>query len=490
MTTVAGRVPQPPRVSLPTDVWVPEEADQAAHASPRQLAWRRFRRNRLALVAVGVIVVLAVIAILAPLIAPYDPLKPVTPPAYGKPPSLAHPFGTDGSGRDVLSRIMYGSRVSLSVGIVAVSIYLTIGIILGSISGYRRGLVDALIMRATDTVMSFPALIIILAIIPILGPSIFNIMLVIGLLGWPPVARLVRGEFLSLREREFTLAARGIGAPTTGGSSSATSCPTSPGRSSSSPASAWPTRSSRRPASASWALASSRRTPAGATCSTPRSTSARSCREAVALDRARRDDRDHGPLDQLHRRRVARRPGPARWSEQALMVTAARHAHHESGRRRRQPRHAARATPSRRRPRGPLSDPRGHDLRRQRRQLRAPGRRDAGPRRRVGLRQERHQPRDHPAAAAARRPDRARLASGSAAGTCWRSRRPSSGKVRGEEIAMVFQDPLTSLNPVLTIGTQLTEGMLVHEKISGARRRTRGRSSCSRWSASRTGGTG
>ncbi len=107
---------------------------------------------------------------------------------------------------------MYGARVSLSVGIVAVSIYLTIGTVLGAISGYRRGLIDSLIMRFTDMVMSFPALIIILAVVPILGPSIFNIMLVIGLLGWPGVARLVRGEFLSLREREFTLAARGIGA--------------------------------------------------------------------------------------------------------------------------------------------------------------------------------------------------------------------------------------------------------------------------------------
>jgi peptide/nickel transport system permease protein len=95
---------------------------------------------------------------------------------------------------------------------VAVSIYLVIGTVLGAIAGYRRGLTDAVIMRITDTVMSFPALIIILAVVPVLGPSIFNIMLVIGLLGWPAVARLVRGEFLSLREREFTLAARGIGA--------------------------------------------------------------------------------------------------------------------------------------------------------------------------------------------------------------------------------------------------------------------------------------
>jgi peptide/nickel transport system permease protein len=191
-------------------VWVPTVAE-GTPSSPRQLAWQRFRRNRLAMTGLVVIVVLGVIAVLAPFIAPYDPIRPDVH-AFGKGPSAAHLLGTDLSGRDVLTRLMYGAQVSLSVGIVAVSIYLTIGTILGSISGYRRGLVDATIMRLTDMVMSFPALIIILAVIPILGPSIFNIMLVIGLLGWPAVARLVRGEFLSLREREFTLAARGIGA--------------------------------------------------------------------------------------------------------------------------------------------------------------------------------------------------------------------------------------------------------------------------------------
>jgi peptide/nickel transport system permease protein len=121
-------------------------------------------------------------------------------------------MGTDDSGRDVLSRLMYGARVSLSIGFVAVSIYLVIGTVLGAVSGYRRGLVDGVIGRIIDLVQSFPQLIIILAIVPLLGRSIFNIMLVIGLLGWPGVARLVRGEFLSLREREHTLAARGIGA--------------------------------------------------------------------------------------------------------------------------------------------------------------------------------------------------------------------------------------------------------------------------------------
>ena len=193
-------------------IWQPstDVATQRAR-SPRQLAWRRFRRNQLAIIALGVICALAVIAILAPLIAPYDPTK-VDSKAFGKPPSFEHWLGTDRSGRDVLSRLMHGARVSLSVGVVAVSIYLTIGITLGSLAGYRRGLTDAIIGRVTDTVMSFPGLIIILAVIPIVGRSPLNIMVVIGLLNWPAVTRLVRGEFLSLREREFTLAARGIGA--------------------------------------------------------------------------------------------------------------------------------------------------------------------------------------------------------------------------------------------------------------------------------------
>ena len=163
------------------------------------------------MIALLLLLTLAAIAILASVIAPYSPTA-VDTKAFGQPPSLTHILGTDRSGRDVLSRLMHGARVSLSVGVVAVSIYLVIGITLGSLAGYRRGLTDAIIGRVTDTVMSFPGLIIILAVVPIVGRSPLNIMIVIGLLNWPAVTRLVRGEFLSLREREFTLAARGIGA--------------------------------------------------------------------------------------------------------------------------------------------------------------------------------------------------------------------------------------------------------------------------------------
>jgi peptide/nickel transport system permease protein len=190
----------------------PPAADLSAEAvSPRRLALRRFRRNRLAVVSLALLGLFALLALLAPVIAPYDPIKPDVK-AIGKPPSLAHLLGTDESGRDVLSRLLHGARVSLSVGFVAVAIYIGIGTLLGALAGYRRGWVDGVIGRTIDLVQSFPSLIIILAIVPLLGRNLLNIMLVIGLLGWPPVARLVRGEFLSLREREHTLAARGIGA--------------------------------------------------------------------------------------------------------------------------------------------------------------------------------------------------------------------------------------------------------------------------------------
>lgn len=182
-----------------------------AHASPGRLAWRRFRQNRLAMGSLIVLLVIVALAALAPWIAPYDPAKTDTS-VLRQPPNLAHPFGTDGSGRDMLARVMYGARISLTVGICAVAIYLTIGVILGALSGYLGGTTDSVIQRITDTVMAFPALVIIIALVPILGPSIASIVFVLGLLGWPGVCRLVRAEMLSLREREFTMAARGIGA--------------------------------------------------------------------------------------------------------------------------------------------------------------------------------------------------------------------------------------------------------------------------------------
>jgi peptide/nickel transport system permease protein len=126
-------------------------------------------------------------------------------------PNDDHILGTDKAGRDVFTRLIYAGRVSLSVGIVAVSIYLVIGILLGSLAGFYGGWVDSVVMRLADVFLSFPTLIIIITLASVLGPSIYNVMLAIGVLGWPPIARLLRGELLSLRERDYVLGARSIG---------------------------------------------------------------------------------------------------------------------------------------------------------------------------------------------------------------------------------------------------------------------------------------
>ncbi|HKI60509.1 MAG TPA: ABC transporter permease [Mariprofundaceae bacterium] len=159
----------------------------------------------------GVIVsTVAVLAVLAPFIAPYDP-SDINVREILLPPSWAHWCGTDTLGRDVLTRMLYGARVSLAVGFVAVGIAMLVGIFLGSIAGHYGGKIDGALMRLTDMVLCFPTFFLILAVIAFLEPSIWNIMIVIGLTSWMGVTRLVRAEFLSLREREFILAARSLG---------------------------------------------------------------------------------------------------------------------------------------------------------------------------------------------------------------------------------------------------------------------------------------
>jgi peptide/nickel transport system permease protein len=170
-----------------------------------------FCRHRLAVAGLAIILLLALAALFAPIVATHDPNR-VDLRAAKNGPSLDHLLGTDEVGRDVFSRLIYGTRVSLSVGLVAVSIYTAIGVVLGALSGYFGGFVDGLIQRLTDTVMCFPTMIILIAAVSITGPSIWNVMLIIGLLTWPGTCRLVRGQFLSLREREFVDAARAVGA--------------------------------------------------------------------------------------------------------------------------------------------------------------------------------------------------------------------------------------------------------------------------------------
>jgi peptide/nickel transport system permease protein len=173
--------------------------------------WRSLRRNRLALVGGVVVVVLAALALLAPFVAPWDPNRPDVKKILDG-PSGRHPLGTDQLGRDVLSRMLYGARVSLAVGFVSVGIAAMIGIILGSLAGYHGGTIDAMVMRLVDLMLVFPRFFLLLAVLAFLRPSIWTIMAVIGLTGWMSVARLVRAEFLSLREREFVLWSQSIGA--------------------------------------------------------------------------------------------------------------------------------------------------------------------------------------------------------------------------------------------------------------------------------------
>jgi len=173
--------------------------------------WRAFRKNRLAVASGLVVACLAALAILAPRIAPWDPNRPDVKKILD-PPSARHVLGTDQLGRDVLARMLYGSRVSLAVGFVSVGIATVIGLVLGAAAGYRGGLLDAAIMRLVDLMLVFPRFFLLLAVLAFLTPSIWTIMVVIGLTGWMGVARLVRAEFLALREREFVLWSQSIGA--------------------------------------------------------------------------------------------------------------------------------------------------------------------------------------------------------------------------------------------------------------------------------------
>ena len=176
----------------------------------RAQIWRRFSRHKLAMIGMVILLILVLLAVAAPLVAGQDPYA-VDLKSYRKAPNADHLLGTDSSGRDVFARLLFGARISLSVGVVAVSVYTALGLILGSLAGFYGGWVDSLLMRLADVVMAFPSLVLIITIASVVGPSIYNVMMVIGLLGWPPIARIVRGMFLSLRRREFVVAAQATG---------------------------------------------------------------------------------------------------------------------------------------------------------------------------------------------------------------------------------------------------------------------------------------
>lgn len=183
---------------------------QERAVSPGRRTLKRFLSHRLALIGAVILTILVLAAISAPLLAPYDPNE-INLRTMSQAPSWDHWLGTDTVGRDTLSRALYGARISLSVGVLAVAMYLTIGFILGALSGYLGGFVDTLIMRFTEVMMCFPTFVLILILVGMVGPNVGNIILVIGLFGWPGVARLVRGQVLQLRELEYVTAARAIG---------------------------------------------------------------------------------------------------------------------------------------------------------------------------------------------------------------------------------------------------------------------------------------
>jgi peptide/nickel transport system permease protein len=179
----------------------------------RARAWRRFRRSKLAMAGTILIGLLVLAAVLAPLIAPFDPIKDEDLTRADRAPSRTYLMGTDGQGRDVLSRVIYGAQISLVVGVAATAISVAIGLTLGALSGYFGGWIDNVIMRFTDMVFAFPAPLFVIAVAAVFEKrSIIVLFLILGLIGWPGIARLVRGKVLEIRATEYADAARALGA--------------------------------------------------------------------------------------------------------------------------------------------------------------------------------------------------------------------------------------------------------------------------------------
>jgi peptide/nickel transport system permease protein len=195
-------------------------------ASPIQisygaLVWRRLRRDRTAMVGAALVLLLTIAAIFAPLLSPHDPADQfrdgLTPGGQPIPSTLLHgslrfPLGTDSNGRDLLSRILFGARISLVVGVLANLLAVTLGTIIGSVAGYFGGLLESVLMRFTEVMMAFPTLLLAMTLVAILKPSMWIIIVVIGAVYWTWIARVIYGQVVSLREREFVTASRALGA--------------------------------------------------------------------------------------------------------------------------------------------------------------------------------------------------------------------------------------------------------------------------------------
>jgi ABC-type dipeptide/oligopeptide/nickel transport system permease subunit len=203
------------------NIATPDLAGQTVtlQTSPRRRRWRKFVRHPLGLAGGVILLVVFGSALLADYLAPHEPNKQrlvarFKPPVWAPGGSALYPLGTDNVGRDILSRIIHGSRISLVVGFAAVGVSLLIGVTLGLLSGFLGGRADTTIMALVDIMLAFPQLILAFAMVAVLGPGLGNIILVLGLTGWERYARVVRAEVLALREREFVQAARALGVPT------------------------------------------------------------------------------------------------------------------------------------------------------------------------------------------------------------------------------------------------------------------------------------
>ncbi len=188
--------------------------DELMGRSPLKVAWRRFMANRLAMVSLYVIIGLYIVAIMAPILAPHNPIliDNIIETRYIA-PSADHPFGTDEFGRDLLSRALYGARISLSVGLLAVLIAIFIGTIYGSVAGYFGGFLDNALMRIVDVIIAFPTFFLMLMLVGIFEANVVVLVLILGLTSWTGTARYIRGEILSLKEREYIEGVRAIGLP-------------------------------------------------------------------------------------------------------------------------------------------------------------------------------------------------------------------------------------------------------------------------------------
>ncbi len=195
-----------------TQTAVPMLAQQH-RTSNRARFWRAFRRNRVALVGLVIVVMISLSALFASILAPYDPIEPHYA-ARLQPPSAEFLLGTDELGRDLLSRLLYGARISLIIGLVAESTAITLGIIVGSLAGWYGGWIDDLIMRITDVFFAIPGLMFLIVWVTIFDPSPVSIFLALGLISWPSNARMMRGQVLALKNLDYVTAAHSLGAST------------------------------------------------------------------------------------------------------------------------------------------------------------------------------------------------------------------------------------------------------------------------------------